>query len=617
MGVLNPGGLLFAALLGVLVLLYLWERLRRRIEVPSLLLWRSVPEEVVQRRRFQPEWLLLLQALLLLLLIAGLARPYVLGRPVSQRARHYVLVVDISASMQAREGRRTRFETARTLIEETVRQFLPGDAVMLITAAARPEVVVDFTPDPHAVLDAVRALEPVDTGTQLSAAVALARRVKERDPQHTEILLFTDLPASALEPPDRVAVRRFAVGESSDNVAVSALQIHQGPFDDPAQARAVTMVRNFSYAEKHGVLTLSVGDSVVSRTGFTIAGRGARSFLSGDFPGPGLVTAAIDIDDALAADNRAHGWVRPRRALHLLVVSPPSSLLDEIRQMAGALPGMQVTHIVPGAYTGTAHGEVDVAVFHRVAPAAPPVGAVYIYPPPGNPMFPVEGQTADVDVLDWNHRHPTLHGIEPVIAAPIAATQIVRPPAGSQPLLWSRGNGREIQLALAMEEAGRRRACVAFDLERERLLGNDNLTLLLFFLNLVAWAAGDEEGAPAVLATGDVYEVPSAPEAVAVEVTEPRGRTASYAPGTKYVELSHAGLYRVRTNGHVYPVIANLADAGESDIGRPAKERPPLIPTAPVVPDRRRNEIARWLYLVATALLLVEWLAWKRRQWTT
>src|SRR2546428_13014103 len=76
MGILNPTALPLLSLLGVLVLIYLRERWRKRIAVPTLLLWREVKEDKVRARRFLPDLLFFVQALLLLLLIGGLPPPH-------------------------------------------------------------------------------------------------------------------------------------------------------------------------------------------------------------------------------------------------------------------------------------------------------------------------------------------------------------------------------------------------------------------------------------------------------------------------------------------------------------------------------------------------------------
>ena len=112
MGILNPAALPFVSLLGVLVLIYLRQRTRTRIEVPSLLFWADVPEDRVRSRRFRPDLLFFLQVLLLLLLIGGLLHPYWSRAVTETRGDRQILVFDLSASMQARENGVRRFDLA-------------------------------------------------------------------------------------------------------------------------------------------------------------------------------------------------------------------------------------------------------------------------------------------------------------------------------------------------------------------------------------------------------------------------------------------------------------------------------------------------------------------------
>ena len=614
MGFLNPIALFLSALIGVLVLLYLWERVRRRVDVPSLLLWQSIPEDPVQMRRFEPDWLFLLQLALLAALIAGLARPYVSGALVAgTSAERHVLVMDISASMQANEGGQTRFQQAQSRAEALVHRFGPDDEGMLISAAAHPEIVANFTRDRTALLAAIQNLRPLDTGTNIATAMALARRARERDPDRTEVLLFTDLPLTALEPRDRATVRRFAFGTSSDNVAISALQIFQGPFEEPERARAYVLVRNFSYAEHHGVLTVSLDDQVVTRTGFTIPGRSSSTFLVKKFSRPGLVTASIDVGDALAADDRAYGWIHGARNLHLLLVSPASSLTDELRSVARAVPGMHLERVAPEEYDPKAANRFDIIVFNRYAPAPPVVSALYIYPPADNPLFSVVGGTTQAEVIDWNDRHPSLRGIEPLPPYPLERARIIQPPPDSEPLLWSRSGGREYPLAFTMTAGGRRIACIAFDLEAEHLLSNDNVNLVVFFLNLLDWLAPADAVAPAVVSTGDVVDVDDLRTDLPARIVDPTGHTAARPAGVQRIEAVHAGVYRISTDGTTRQVIANFFDPVESDIGRAASETTGVsTATAAVKPLRVRHQIGWWLYALAAALMLLEWAAWRR-----
>ena len=51
MGILNPAALPLLSLLGILILIYLRERWRTRIEVPSLLFWNVVTEDKTRVRK--------------------------------------------------------------------------------------------------------------------------------------------------------------------------------------------------------------------------------------------------------------------------------------------------------------------------------------------------------------------------------------------------------------------------------------------------------------------------------------------------------------------------------------------------------------------------------------
>src|SRR4051794_37378572 len=99
MGILNPAALPLLAALGILIVIYLRERWRNRIEVPSLLLWQVVKEDKARVRHFTPSLLFLLQLLLLALLTGGVLHPFRSRIVTEARGNRHILVVDTSASM--------------------------------------------------------------------------------------------------------------------------------------------------------------------------------------------------------------------------------------------------------------------------------------------------------------------------------------------------------------------------------------------------------------------------------------------------------------------------------------------------------------------------------------
>ena len=187
MAFINPGAWLFGALFAVLIALYLWERSRRRVDVPSLLLWQVIPDAVVRTSRFRPDWLFVLQCLLLTLLIAGLADPYLRARPGAAGPARAVFVLDLSASMQAREARDTRFDLARggaAPAHRRARRRRRGDADRRRPPPARRRRV---HPRPRrGRCSGSPRSQPVDTRANLDAALAIAaaRRRAAGPPGH-------------------------------------------------------------------------------------------------------------------------------------------------------------------------------------------------------------------------------------------------------------------------------------------------------------------------------------------------------------------------------------------------------------------------------------------------
>jgi hypothetical protein len=615
----EPLAFLFAGLYGVLVVLYLWERWRRRVEVPSLLLWEVVREDTIRARRFRPDLLFILQLLLLSCLIVGLARPYLSGGPDTRTGTRHIFILDTSASMQAREARQSRFEQARTQALDLLRGLRRGEEVMLVTTAPAPEVLVNFTRDHTAVATALQDIAPTDTGCDLALALAFAESARQRSDAPAEVDVFTDTPRRQLPQAARDHARVFQVGETDENIGIEGLQIFQGPFEDFHRARAYVLVENFAHREGHGFLTVRLGDQVVNRNGFTLPPRQSKGFLVHGFPGPGRVVAQLEVTDALAADNVAFGWIRPVQPLRVLLVSPSSPLIDDLRELAAATPGMQLTVLDPEGFSAEQTGRADVAIFNRFVPAPPPTAnALYIYPPKDNPLFPVVADAENVEVLDWNAHHPVLRSLRPLAALPLQRARILSPPAWSEVLLWSRDPQHEFPLAFAGEHEGHRIACIAFNFESERLLSSDTMNLFLFFMNLVGWLAprGD---AVTTVNTGEVAAVVDMPDGP-MRLQDPNGRIEMLAAGQRTIQPRVVGEYKISVDGTRRALLANFFDPVESDIGRSGKEPPAPPHAVPAVAQNRqaaqtsdRQEYATWLYYAAAALFLLEWAAARRR----
>ena len=617
MGVHNPAVLPLLAVLGVLVLLYLRRQTRVRIEVPGFLFWDAVPEDRVRARRFRPDPLFYLQALLLMLLVGGLLHPYWARTVTETHGRRHVLVIDRSASMQAREDGRTRFDVALDRARAVVRAAAPLDEIMLIGVAARPTVISGFTTDHRLVLHRLDTLRPFDTGTHLDAGIELGVLQRDRAGRQARVHVFSDLPASAQRPSEGRVLTWHRVGETDDNVAVAAVHVSQPPFQDAAAARAYVLVRNYAARGKAATLRASLNGRPVFEEAFRLPARETRSFALRGFDGPGRLDVALKTDDALSVDDRALAWIAARRDLRLVLVSPDPRFADEVRRVSRVLPGVSLVHVAPEEFTPARLGAGDVALFHRFVPAeAVPANGLYVFPPADNPIFPARAAAADVRILDWNEDHAILRNVQYVDALPVGGVRVLDPPRWAQVLISSRTTHGEIPLALAGERNGRRVVCLAFDLDAGALTDADNLTLLVLFLNALRWLQPPDPAAPRLLPVGTPFFVPDGVGVDGLRLSVPGADARPLDDDT--FGLDRAGVYRVTGDAYQALLYANLFDEAESDIGRADVEEGDDTAPAVSTTDTRIGtrtveravpvEFGRWLYWLAAALLAGEWL---------
>ncbi len=614
MGILNPSALPLFAVLGILVLIYLRERWRRRIEVPSLLLWRETQEDRLRLRRFLPDLLFFLQALLLLLLVGGLLHPYRSVMLTEVQGERRILVIDTSASMQTREGRTHRFEQAIKEAKRVVRAIGPLGEGMIIAVATQPRLLSGFTRDQRRLLNILENLKPLDTGTNLTLGVEMALAQRDREGRRGKVYVFTDQPKSTLLlPPDlRDSLFYHRVGKTDDNLALAALNLHQNPFQSHTEAQAYILVRNYAFRSKSGTLSVWLNDKRIFHRSFTLPSREARSFLVKGFSQPGKLLARLEPEDALSVDNQALAWVAERKERRVVLVSPDRGLHRALEQVCLAVPGLRLVSLPgPVSFEPTSLQEGDMVIFHKFVPdGGVPANSLYIFPPPGNPLFPVIGEAADLSILDWRQEHEVLRNLRYVEAIPLKKAQILALPSWAQVLISSRTSQGEVPLALAGERKGHRVVCLAFDLDQKSLMSSDNLTLLLFFLNLVRWLLPPDPQVPVSLSTGEAFFLPRNLPQDSLRVLSPEGEERPLVG--RAVALERVGEYHIRGSHFSRTLFVNFFDDAESDIGRKENgEEAPLVLEAESPQEVTRTlplEFGHWFYYGAMLLLGFEWL---------
>src|SRR5207249_6282500 len=109
-------------------------------------------------QRLKWNLLLLLQLLALALVTLAVARPF--SEQIGQKPVQAILLLDGSASMQARDVQPTRFSRAVAAARSTLSGLPENSLATAILVAAHPQVLVAATPDRQQVDRALAAAQP-------------------------------------------------------------------------------------------------------------------------------------------------------------------------------------------------------------------------------------------------------------------------------------------------------------------------------------------------------------------------------------------------------------------------------------------------------------------------
>jgi hypothetical protein len=351
----------------------------------------------------------------------------------------------------------------------------------------------------------------------------------------------------------------------------------------------------------------------------------------------------LDVEDALALDNRAQVVLsNPRRARVLLVTRGNKFLGDALgTEAAGQV--VELKEAAPEELEGedlaraVALGEYDLVIYDGVASkAAPEANALYFGAlPPG--MEGVESRVvSNPVVLDWDVSHPLLQYVRELNTLAISEARVMEPPVGARILIESDSG----PIALALPRGAYVDVVMGFGLMKEGGF-NTNWPLKrgfpLFVYNVLK-VLGHAREAAGENATAPGRPVTLRPETAAetIELVGPDGavveRLARSAQGGFVANRTgRTGVYHARWGDgpearEAFAV--NLFDARESDLA-PRGQVPPglsdeeadtyrikigFTPVATTSFETPAQQEWWWpITLVALGVLVIEWIVYNRR----
>lgn len=498
--------LLFSAAAITAVIIYLLSFRKRTVVVAADPIWRKIVGK--RRTPFRKLLALALQLLVLFLLSLALGDP----RFLPENAKPPVtmaLVVDVSASMGAREQGGTRLEQAVELCGGIAEAMGPRDRMVLMSMDDSCRPLVPYTSDPEVIKQALAGLKPAKVSEEVQKAVNFAASTITGTgfAEHAvgRVVLVSDR-FHAVQAPEGLEVIQLAVGESTENLAVTAFDVR--PRGAAARGSEVFLeVANYGRRSRKGRLSIHTQNALLGEELLDVPAGGTvtRSYFLKPLETDRVMatlTAARGGGpvDGFSLDDRAFALTPERSTRRVVLVTPGNLYLEKA---LGLNPSVQVKVVAPARFRPAVLSGVQAVFFDGICPPAP-VHAVY-FNPPGNSECPFafDREVRFPSLLPLRGDHPVTRGIT-LIDVQIQQACRLLPEPGDVELLSDEGG----PLVIAREQDSIRLLGVGFDVSKSDLPLRVAFPILLH--NVLDWFLGEAAvGGFCESSVGDLVELPA------------------------------------------------------------------------------------------------------------
>jgi hypothetical protein len=396
MTVLVPTALALLAIALPITVLYILKLRMRQVHVSSDLFWQQIfqarpPRSFWNRFRHPLSWLT--QILILLTIVGAAADPrWLSGVP----QRNLVIILDTSASMQARESSGQRLTLAANQARQIINGLPPGTQAAVIAADQHPEVICGMTDHMPDLLRAISRIQPSAAPGRPALAVTAASEMLGNTSSGS-ILLLTDgcFDQSVLKNRPELTIK--SVAAELPNVGITGCQALRNP-DDPLSAELLVSISNASPFFAAASLELRLSGTLSNVTRLTLA---PGENTSQSFPRIGPVggtwqaqlkdirftaqatsaeTAPLDspdFADALELDNSAVAVLPDAPRQKVLLVSPGNLFVQKVLE-ADPLIELSVLQQLPADNNWPRN---SIVILHElVPPQLPPLPLLVLDP---------------------------------------------------------------------------------------------------------------------------------------------------------------------------------------------------------------------------------------------
>jgi len=601
---------LLGSLSGVMVALYLLDRLRKKHTVATLRFFAvsEKPPVLKHRRKLQQPWSLLLQLLSLLLLLLAIAQLR-WGSP-ARAARDHVLILDASAWMNARSGQARLIDQARSAAQNYVRLLPSSDRVMVVRADVLATPATLFESDRRKIRRAIDETQPGGAELNIGAALEFAKQAQRiRAQQAGEIVFVGAGRVSADENPSLALpanLRFIAIPSPTEHCGLRKVSVRRS-LTDPDTWDIFVAVKNYGTTPRSVPLAVQFGGASVGTQRFNLK-PGAEENAAFHFKtrARGWLEARLFMQDAFRQDDHAVLELPARSVLPVTVYSAEPELL---RPVFTAISGVQATFQPVSAYDPKT--STGIVLLDHFAPSAPPsTDSIWMEPPQGKSPIAVRSTEQNVKLKRWNADHPLGAGLR-TKDLQFSSAEIFRMDRDDIPVAESEAG------PLIVARPGKHKT-VVFGFHPVRSGMKYELATPLLFANILRWMAPDIfrswELTAGTVGTVDVeLESEADPSSVRVVTEEAKpvpftvqGRTLRFFAGAP-------GIVRVLTGDSELVYSMTLPQPGDV-LWSPTAAKHGLPGRGPSEPASR--DIWQWLAIAGGLGLLADWILYGRKRST-
>ncbi|AMJ40105.1 vWA domain-containing protein [Anaerotignum propionicum] len=587
----TPWGLLGLLAVPAIIFMYLLKQKYKETKVPSLYLWKkAIPESKAQEpwQKLRKNILMFLQIAAAAVLAFALGSPYIMGKT---QVVDYVLALDCSISMQARDVAESRFVAAKKDMLRLVDEAAPETTFSFVLLGEEPSLVLSGTQEKQEILRCIQDTQVTDGGVAWDKAKEILEA--ERDVLGGQIVVFTDDYGSMGDLP----VEEQVYNKGGNNSALSLLSYSE----QEDGLSVLTRLENWGVGGEEKTVTLYVDNAVFDTKSFLLERGESKDVTFRGVPkDANSIMVRLFPEDDLMTDNMRYVGVSSSSSERVLLVTENNMFLEKALSL---IDNVELYKASPEKMTGISG--YGLYIFDGCLPEKmPDDGFILLLNPPENAyvtMGEKKNITATARMLD----NTGLADIS-TISFEVSKARALNANWG-KPLIRSGGDS----LAVFGEYQGKKTAVFGFDLHDSDLPLNAGFPIL--FYRLMEWYFPDGEGALTQHQAGETISFSLRPETEKAWVITPQGGKMVVAPpfpSLPYTQTSKTGFYSlVEEDGsgtqttQIFGI--NPKTEGESDLTLKGEQKTVEGGQAKTV--HAGKSMRNLLLLLLCAILIIEW----------